>query len=170
MTLAYDRLTEMLDYDQHTGLFSWKKSPTGSVPVGAEAGAKQKGKNGRVYLRVKLDGTFYFLHNLAWFYVHKVWPDDLIDHISGDSNAILNLRPATYTQNAANKAVARGKKHGFKGVSTSRYQFAARICVEGVNKYLGYFSSPREAALAYDQAAEELFGEFALTNKKLGLL
>lgn len=167
--ITSDRLKEMLSYNPETGDFHWKKSPTGSVKVGSLAGTKCKGKLDKIYYRVKLDGQFYYLHNLAWFYTYNVWPSALIDHIKGSSNCIDNLREATHAENSAYRRMSPNKKHGFKGVASSRYQFVARIWTNGRNKIIGYFATPREAALAYDQAAEELFGEFALTNRKLGL-
>lgn len=36
--------------------------------------------------------------------------------------------------------------------------------------HIGYFSDPVEAAIAYDNAAIEAFGELANTNEKMGLL
>jgi hypothetical protein len=36
--------------------------------------------------------------------------------------------------------------------------------------YLGYFPTAREAALAFDTMAIKLRGNYAITNKKLGLL
>ena len=167
--ISHDRLCELLSYDPDTGIFRWKISPTGSVKIGSKAGTRQKGKLDTEYFRVKLDGKFYNLHSLAWFYFHKKWPIGLIDHIEGSSNRIKNLREATNQQNAAYRRMTPNKKHGFKGVASSRHQFVARIWANGSNKILGYFATSSEAALAYDQAAIELFGEFALTNRKLGL-
>ena len=168
--MLHERLIEMLHYEPETGDFFWKKSPTGSVKAGNKAGTSCKGKLDTTYFRLKLDGKFYYLHNLAWFYVNKTWPSALIDHVNGNSNAINNLREASHAQNSAYRRVTPNKKHGFKGVASSRYQFVARIWLNGRNKILGYFATAQEAALAYDQAALELFGEFALTNKKLGLI
>lgn len=168
--ITHDRLCEVLDYDPLTGVFRWRVSTSRRVHVGDVAGTKMPGKRGRIYYRVKIDGEFYYLHNLAWFYVNGVWPTKIIDHIDGDSNAIDNLREATYAQNAFNKNTPKTKKHGFKGVSSSRHQFCARIWLNNTNKIIGYYATPREAAEAYDAEALKHFGEFAMTNTKLGLL
>ena len=37
-------------------------------------------------------------------------------------------------------------------------------------KYIGIFEDPTTAAVAYDEKANELHGDFACTNKMLGLL
>lgn len=56
---------------------------------------------------------------------------------------------------------ARGSLHKATG------KFQAQIKLNGSNKYIGLFESISAAADAYDQAAVELFGEFARTNKML---
>jgi hypothetical protein len=57
-------------------------------------------------------------------------------------------------------------KSGYKGVRlegrTGRWK--AGIKVKGKERYLGTFGEPSEAAIAYDKAASELFGEFAVLN------
>jgi len=65
-----------------------------------------------------------------------------------------------------------GKSSKFKGVSWSRKarKWTASIYVNGNSKHLGTFSSEMDAALAYDDAAERHFGEFACTNLDLGLI
>ena len=44
------------------------------------------------------------------------------------------------------------------------------LYVDGKRIYLGVFSTPEEAAAAYDKAARLHYGEFASTNEMLGLL
>ena len=60
----------------------------------------------------------------------------------------------------------------FKGVWIDRknLRFRASITVDGVSRKLGSFRTAEDAALAYDDAATKIFGEFACTNKSLGLI
>ena len=86
-----------------------------------------------------------------------------------------NLRIATHSQNLANMLIPARNTSGIKGVykyvsnswKTSN-KWKAQISFKGKRKHLGYFDSKEEAQAAYDKAAIELFGEFALTNSGLG--
>lgn len=93
----------------------------------------------------------------------------LIDHKSRNKSDCRksNLRPSDYRQNGYN---SRGKKKPgasrFKGVSrsTAPGSWMARIRTPTGRLYLGTFADEVDAALAYDAAAREHHGEFALTN------
>ena len=166
--VSHHRLLELLSYDPSTGVFTRKVSLSNRTPVGSIAGTVTKG-----YSYLYVDGTRYAAHRLAWFYVHGVWPTNLLDHrnLYGTVNNIDNLRPATKSTNGANRGLNKNNSSGFKGVVEFRKnRFLAGIKVNKVYKRLGYFLDPKEAAVAYDLAAVEHFGEFALTNKSLGLL
>jgi hypothetical protein len=90
-----------------------------------------------------------------------------IDHIDGDglNNTRANLRPATRAQNLWNSRKTRGKSR-FKGVHfhTQNKKWRATIMAHGKKYELGCHSTEEQAALAYDKAAAELFGEFARLN------
>ena len=94
------------------------------------------------------------------------WP--LVDHrdLNGLNNTRANLRPATTAQNNWNARLRSDNTSGFKGVAwrgdTSRWR--AYIYLDGRRRNLGHFDTPEEAALAYDTAAIEHFGEFARLN------
>lgn len=83
-----------------------------------------------------------------------------------------NCRWATSSQQAMNRGVAKTSKTKYKGVSyePKKKLYRARITIEGRTKNLGRRKSATEAAKLYDKAATELFGEYALTNKALGLV
>ena len=91
-----------------------------------------------------------------------------VDHINGESldNRRSNLRGCTAAQNGANKGVGRRNRSGFKGVSFRQREqrWAATVSLERQDRWLGYFSTPEDAARAYDAAARELHGEFARLN------
>lgn len=92
-----------------------------------------------------------------------------IDHINRDrlDNRRANLREATPSQNLANKTKQRNSKSPYKGVT--RHKFGKwQAKAKGV--YLGLFDNPMDAALAYDVRMESVFGDYAATNRKLGLL
>jgi hypothetical protein len=150
--LTANRLREVLDYDPQTGIFT-------------RAGKRAGSSNGCGYLRIRVDGQRYLAHRLAWLHVHGVWPSDQIDHVNTDraDNRIANLRDASRSQNHANTPLSRANTSGFKGVywapHTARWR--AAIKVNGKKRHLGYFYSANDAALAYEAAANKMFGEFA---------
>jgi AP2 domain len=91
-----------------------------------------------------------------------------IDHIdsNGLNNKRSNLRPATPAQNGANARKNPGKTSRYKGVFWDRWRscWSAKIMVNRQTLSLGRYAHEEDAALAYDIAAREEFGEFALTN------
>lgn len=94
---------------------------------------------------------------------------DLVpDHKDGDklNNQRENLRPATNSQNQANAKISTRNKSGFKGVSwhVHNKMWVVKIRKDGKQIHIGHFRNIKDAALAYDAAARDLFGEFARTN------
>lgn len=92
-----------------------------------------------------------------------------IDHINGDGldNRRSNLRFATNQQNGRNaRKQVRATSSRFKGVSFSRVatKWEAYIKVDYKKRHIGLYLTEEEAAAAYDDAARELFGEFAALN------
>ena len=95
-----------------------------------------------------------------------------IDHKDGNplNNRRSNLRFATSSQNKMNMKVQSGTKSGFKGVSIrtdgSRVKrYRAYIKVKDKIVTLGNFKYKIDAAIAYNEAASEYFGEFARLNE-----
>jgi len=99
-----------------------------------------------------------------------------IDHKDGNklNNRRSNLRLATRTQNLRNNGLRKDSLSGFKGVTKRRRKqdtrWGAYLNVDGKQLALGTFSTAKEAAHSYDEAAIQYFGEYARTNKMMGLL
>lgn len=97
-----------------------------------------------------------------------------VDHIDRNSlnNRRNNLRLATPSQNNSNSGLRSNNTSGFKGVTWNRdhQRWMAYVNCDGKRRHLGYFYTALEAALAYDLAACELHGEFAVLNFTLPLL
>ena len=92
-----------------------------------------------------------------------------VDHWNGDGldNRRRNLRAATPSQNQHNRRKRLGCSSRFKGVHWHKRhgKWAAKIRIDGRQLHLGYFPVERDAAAAYNLAANQEFGEFALTNE-----
>lgn len=97
----------------------------------------------------------------------------VIDHINGDGldNRRTNLRFCTHSENHANERKRRGGTSVFKGVSfdSNRDKWSAKIMVNGETRNLGRFDDESAAAIAYDLAAVEIYGQYARTNSSLFL-
>lgn len=91
-----------------------------------------------------------------------------IDHRSrnGLDNQKHNLRKATHAQNCYNKTAKNGLVSAYIGVTFYKRTNKWRACINFNSKHIhiGYFLYEVDAALAYDNKAKELFGEFANLN------
>lgn len=92
----------------------------------------------------------------------------MIDHIDRDTrnNRSSNLRFVTAQQNTWNRSPWGGGSSRYKGVSfrKDRGTWLAAIRFNGKLKKIGTFNTEVEAARAYDAAAKEVFGEYAVMN------
>lgn len=95
-------------------------------------------------------------------------PELDIDHINGDrlDNRRQNLRYASRSQNNANRHAITSSS-GFKGVCWRPIprRWKAYIKVNRKQIHLGYYSTPEEAAQAYNQAALQHYGAYAHLNE-----
>lgn len=159
-TLTVERLRSLLDYNPETGSMVWKISSNSRMHVGAEAGTIAK----TGYRIVCIDYKQYLAHRLAWFYVYGSWPKE-IDHIDRDrsNNKLANLRLATRSQNNMNTKRRSDNKSGVTGVTWHKgsQKWRATIHKGGKQVQVGMFATIEEAAKAYQEAANEMHGEFA---------
>lgn len=112
-------------------------------------------------------------------YLHRIIMDSYdtkihIDHKSHDTldNRRENLRKTTHQRNHFNTKLPITNTSGYKGVwwNKLRNKWGSQIKINRKKIHLGLFLDPKDAARAYDKKALELFGEFAFTNKMMGLL
>ena len=145
--LTHDYLISVLEYHSETGVFYWRSSPSVGVRPGSVAGSRtDKG-----YVSVKLLGSKYRAHRLAWLYVTGAWPDLEIDHINRDrsDNRIDNLMEVTGSLNCHNSV-----KCETSGVYQYDYlgsSVIAAICVDGV-RHRKVFSALRHGEDYVEQA------------------
>lgn len=154
--LTQERLKEVLRYDPDTGDFQWLVDK-GPVKAGDLTGyIDPKG-----YTRIRVDGTLYRAHRLAWLYMYGVFPRDQIDHKDHvkHNNALSNLREANSKQNSENRRLQVNNTSGFRGVGwyPKLQKWVAQIRHCKKLNHLGYFNTPEEASAAYEDARNRLF-------------
>ena len=153
----YEVLIEYLDYNPSTGIFTWKKRPSGctSVNPGDIAGSP----NSHGYIYISFQKKKYSAHKLAWFMTFGAEGFDslLIDHINRNrtDNRIANLRLASPSDNNHNSKRAKGYYKNQQG------SYTAQISIDGSNCSLGRYPCPLLARLAYEEKKRELCGEFS---------
>lgn len=106
-----------------------------------------------------------FLHQLIiQLSGQEVKDDEEIDHKDGNplNNLDDNLRICTHSQNLQNKRIYNNNKSGKKGVSWNKQAKNWQVYCAG--EYQGAFNTIEEAAKAYNTAAINQFGEFAVLN------
>jgi hypothetical protein len=91
----------------------------------------------------------------------------VVDHVNGNGldNRRANLRICTPNQNRRNTRSYTGSSR-YKGVAFHKRdrRWAAHICANGRDIWLGYHKTEEGAALAYNAAAVRYHGNFAALN------
>jgi hypothetical protein len=168
MRLTQMQLKELLNYNPETGVFTNRVRRGTRALIGARAGTPSFDG----YRQINLNGTVYFEHRLAWLYMTGAWPIEEIDHADGNriNNIFANLRLANGQQNSRNSSRPVGVS-GLRGayLDPRTTKWYSRVRVGCKQKKLGPFSTAEEAALAYRQAAELHYGEFAFHNRSTRL-
>jgi hypothetical protein len=162
--LTQKLVKEMFQYEK--GKLFWKKNPGNQIHTGSIAGTiKPDG-----YCRIEIDGKSYYLHRLIFLY-HNGYLPKYIDHIDGNprNNIVVNLREVTFSQNRMNSRKIKNTSSIYKGVNFHKRinKWQVRIGKAGERIHLGYYTTEEKAALAYNKAALELFGEYARLNEDI---
>lgn len=93
---------------------------------------------------------------------------EMVDHIDRNSanNTRANLRLASHAENMQNRKAMSSNKSGYRGVSWSKRHRKWKCAIRANKQYfwLGHFQNAKDAALAYNEAAILLHGEFAQLN------
>lgn len=154
--LTQERLRELLNYDPYSGKFTRRVSNR-KDRVGKEPGSK----NTKGYIQIRIDGTLYVAHRLAWLYIYGYWPADQLDHINGDKtdNRMFNLREVNNKQNQENVPLQVNNTSGYRGVSydTGYGRYRAYVCHNRETLCLGFYSTAEEAADVAKNARDNLF-------------
>lgn len=150
LTRGYVALVDDADYEWLSG-YAWYAHFNAGRKVYARTGAVT-GRRGPVFMHNMILGN----------------PPGRTDHRNrnGLDNRRENLRTCTQRQNVANTVRARVKSP-FRGVTIRGggvHCWRAQIESNGKSIYLGHFATSIQAALAYDAAALNHYGEFAVLN------
>ena len=120
--------------------------------------------HGAGYAHTSTGTAYVLMHRM----VLSAAKNQRVDHINQNKldNRKSNLRFCTHQNNIRNSKLNKHNTTGYRGVHfyKPRGNFVAGIGLDYKRKFLGYFLTAEEAARAYDRAASQHFGEFAVLN------
>lgn len=175
-TYTQEYLNECFDYDELTGMLTWKVRPLNHFKdarsmnkwntrySGKQAGYEKlvKLSESLRYWYVSLDNHPHSCHSLIWTLLYDTHAS-LVDHIDGDglNNAKLNLREISTSLNIRKGKIQHNNTSGFKGVSLRKdtQKWAVRLRVDGKYKSLGSYDDIEYASKVYSTAVMIIAGE-----------
>lgn len=98
--------------------------------------------------------------------ITKVEKGKCVDHKnhSKTDNTIKNLRVCSYSENNSNRKKLNGELN-YKGVYKKGNKFCSVVSKDYKKYYAGIFETEKEAAIAYNNMAKIVHGEFAFLNE-----
>lgn len=151
--LTHETLSNVLDYNPATGVFTWKVSRSNRVKVGERAGVIHRASGCRY---ISIDTEKMVAHRVAWFYVHSRWPNTDVRPLDGnyDNCAITNLVEVSRIELAHSRSgTSTNNTSGYRGVSKApRNKWQAKITWNYKHFILG-------ASFETAEAASEMFEE-----------
>lgn len=116
----------------------------------------------QTYAVTRVCGELTYMHRFVLCPSDNEW----VDHINGNGldNTRENIRVCSPSQNSYNRTKQKNNTSGYKGVSRCRDRWRAQIQNNGRQVFLGVFSTPKDAASAYNKAASAIAGTFAQSN------
>ena len=156
-----------------SGHINYQVSNIGRVR-NVKTGRIMKGFSNDGYVRVGM----YYMNTRKMCTVHRLVAQEFltntenkaeVDHIDHNrsNNCLSNLRWTTSAENSRNSVSRQNSTSKYKGVSfyMQRKKWHAQIKSNGRTKHIGYFNSEKEAAIAYNTYARDMFSEFAYINE-----
>jgi HNH endonuclease/AP2 domain len=158
--ISIEELRRLFSYDPLTGVIKWRVARQ-RIKAESPAGCL----DGHGYTVIGINGSMHQAHQIAWALHHGDWSTGGLDHrnLCKSDNRIDNLRPASQSQNGANRAPSRNNTSGHKGVTWNKRsgKWQASIVVRQRRIHLGLFCDIKAAGNAYAEAAVKHFGQFA---------
>jgi hypothetical protein len=108
-----------------------------------------------------------YMHRHIFVLNDNVLIDNMvIDHINNNrfDNRINNLRQISHGENNHNRTNTKNKTDKYKGVCFLGKKWSSKITHNNIIIYIGQFDNEKEAALAYNKKAIELYGNVANLN------
>jgi len=145
--LTQEKLKHLLIYNPETGIF------TGRIRFGRRGrGVKAGSVDGGGYISIRICGSQFKAHRLAFLYSYGYMPEYEIDHINGvkTDNRLKNLRHVTHKCNMQNMKIRNSNKSSFPGVHWNKKdkKWHANIQSGGIKNFLGLYKTALDAALA----------------------
>ena len=157
-------LRKLLRYEPDTGKLFWRErdrelfetNKSFSIWNKRNANRETGTINAHGYVLVRVSGSSYPAHRVAWAIYHGKWPKNDIDHINGNrtDNRICNLRDVTRSENMKNAKMRSDNTSGYMGISwfKARKKWHPQIKHNGKLIHLGFFDSLDEAIAARKDA------------------
>lgn len=164
LSKGYSCVVSDEDYEFITGFGKWCTQVKDSGNLYAVRTINYKNEEG------KWTTSQLKMHDVLASRIFGDIPDDmLVDHADRNTlnNCRTNLRICTRSQNQANRFFKKETSASkYKGVTkgNGENKWRAKIMCRGKRVNIGTFHSEKQAALAYNEAAKALFGEFACLN------